>query len=355
MNAHFTRLAARLPFCLYVCAVALLLSAPAAAADSRASTVPASATAGFDVPGYIAELDRWSAELARPGGQPPAGWQAMRQSLPAAWTVDAGGQRFNISTAWLAQGLEKLSRESPESDAVRRGLQARVAAMREQASAFGATAGFEAAGASGARAKLDRIMNRREFRNVRRPAGPNWLQRLRERLATVLAELLYVTFGRIGTSPRAGRVIVWSIIALAFAAMAIWLKRMIARSSPEPLLRLEAPLFRSRDWRQWAAEAAATANTGDYREAIRCAYWSAVLRLEEAGTWRPDRARTPREYLRLLPSASAHRPPLADLTRRFELSWYGNRPTGTGDFQLALQQLERIGCALSSSPATARS
>jgi Domain of unknown function (DUF4129) len=60
--------------------------------------------------------------------------------------------------------------------------------------------------------------------------------------------------------------------------------------------------------------------------------------------WRPDSARTPREYLRLLPSASEYRPALADLTRGFELVWYGTQPADSRAFARTMAQLEELGC-----------
>jgi Domain of unknown function (DUF4129) len=60
--------------------------------------------------------------------------------------------------------------------------------------------------------------------------------------------------------------------------------------------------------------------------------------------WKPDRARTPREYLRLLSSSSEHRETLTALTRIFELSWYAKRDSNEGTFSQTLQALEKLGC-----------
>jgi hypothetical protein len=69
-----------------------------------------------------------------------------------------------------------------------------------------------------------------------------------------------------------------------------------------------------------------------------------VSRLESDGVWRPDKARTPREYLNAIPAVSENKPPFAALTRTFEAAWYGGRPASAGDFERFMTELERLGC-----------
>ena len=59
--------------------------------------------------------------------------------------------------------------------------------------------------------------------------------------------------------------------------------------------------------------------------------------------WKPDRARTPREYLRLL-GANEYRETLTALTRIFELAWYAKRDASEKTFSETLQELEKLGC-----------
>jgi hypothetical protein len=60
--------------------------------------------------------------------------------------------------------------------------------------------------------------------------------------------------------------------------------------------------------------------------------------------WPPDRARTPREYLRLLPWSSGYQPALTALTRDFEVVWYGKQEADAQAFSRALERLEQLGC-----------
>ena len=88
----------------------------------------------------------------------------------------------------------------------------------------------------------------------------------------------------------------------------------------------------------------AAAERGDWREAVHLAYWAGISFLEAQGLWRPDRARTPREYLRLLPPANTARPALQALTRSFEQIWNAQRPASDSDYGAALSHLEALGC-----------
>ena len=100
----------------------------------------------------------------------------------------------------------------------------------------------------------------------------------------------------------------------------------------------------ARSWRAWLAEARLMAQQQEWRNAIHLAYWAGISFLESGGAWKPNRARTPREYLRLLGTRKPEYPSLAALTRKFELVWYGDRAAGALDFQETLGQLEKLGC-----------
>jgi Domain of unknown function (DUF4129) len=109
------------------------------------------------------------------------------------------------------------------------------------------------------------------------------------------------------------------------------------------------------DSRLWAKEALAAAERGDYREAIHCAYWAAVVHLEGLGMLKGDRARTPRESLRLLDLHPKEQRLLQEFTGKFELVWYGYRAASAQDWSDARTHLEKMGCLTPSIAATANS
>jgi hypothetical protein len=93
-----------------------------------------------------------------------------------------------------------------------------------------------------------------------------------------------------------------------------------------------------------ALEAVALARAGHVRDAARVAYRAAVRRLEEEGALRADEARTPREYLRLLPSPHRRRPALAALTATFERIWYGSSAAGPDEGDRIVALLQDLEC-----------
>jgi hypothetical protein len=87
----------------------------------------------------------------------------------------------------------------------------------------------------------------------------------------------------------------------------------------------------------WMREAEDHAAAGRFRDAVHCLYWASIVALEGQRLWQPDRARTPREYLRLLDPTSATAPLLRRQTFSFETIWYGLRPAARLDYDSALE------------------
>lgn len=127
--------------------------------------------------------------------------------------------------------------------------------------------------------------------------------------------------------------LVWALIRIE--------RRSRIKLDPEPMAVSGAPS--AREWQLWLADANTMAEQDLWREAIHFLYWAAIARLESRGLWPVDRARTPREYLSLLPASDARRPNLANLTRSFERTWYGGRQADLADYEAALKQASVLG------------
>jgi hypothetical protein len=132
--------------------------------------------------------------------------------------------------------------------------------------------------------------------------------------------------------------------ALAVLVTAFLIFRVIRQSARLESVVPEVVPVSAKSWRAWMEEAQGAATKGMWREAVHLAYWAGISFLEQNGMWKPDKARTPREYLRLLPAGSESRPPLSDLTRKLELTWYGNQPAGPETFSETVTLLETLGC-----------
>ena len=281
---------------------------------------------------YLSELHRLSQAIDNLQNDPRACSKLVR-TLPARWVVHSDGQTFEIGTDGLMDQLAELQK-SPH-DAVQ-GLRQRIRALQSDAEAFAQPP----ADVSGLRVRLNNILSRPEFRDVE---GPTWWDRLTGRIARLVARLLTRIFGS-SAFPVVNQIAVWTVMILAVIAAAWWTyKAMMRNARVETIIQGPAPVS-AKSWSVWMNEAHSAAREGRWRDAIHSAYWSGVGCLEDQGEWRPDRARTPREYLRLLPLASGYQTALSGLTRQFETVWYGYEQAGPESFKEALLYLDTLGC-----------
>jgi len=192
------------------------------------------------------------------------------------------------------------------------------------------------------RNSLNAILARKEYRGVSETsAKEHFVEWLENRLADLLAML--ERFG--SRSPwiaSAFRI----LLLVALCVGLVWALVRIERRSrirlvPEPISISGAPS--AREWQLWLADAHTMAAQDLWREAIHFLYWAAIARLESRRLWPADRARTPREYLELLPAADSRRLKLTTLTRSFERTWYGGRDASPSDFNAALKLAAELG------------
>jgi hypothetical protein len=282
---------------------------------------------------YRAELDRLIVATAgidlRRGDIPH-----LVDSVPNSWRVEVGGRRFDVPADWLRRELGAVAGRPDRRAAARIGD--RLRRLRAELDAYEAPPRVF----RDERARAAEILAAAEFAGVH---GPTWFDRLRQRALGWLIGLVDRLLGS-STIPAIGRVAVTLLVILAIAALAIFVYRGFRRSARvESVLPDELPVS-ARPWTEWLAAARAAADEGRWQDAVRLAYWTAISFLESARVWPPDRARTPREYLRLLGPASEHRPALAALTGTFELAWYAGREADADTYSKAVGELERLGC-----------
>ncbi len=318
----------------------LILSAGAVAPSCRAERYTALSLAG-----YRDRLENLSSAAARLRDHPEEA-ALLARDLPEGWTVVVEGQRFEVPLDPLRRELEAVEGGKEGRAQASEQIEQRLAAMRADAEALAVPAWYANARA---REKLDAILSRREFRGL---GGPTWLDRAWERLAERALELLRWLFRPLDRLPRASRRLFWILALIPAGLLAYWLARSLLRRPPPVELALEAAPAATA-WQVHLRNARAQAAQGNFREAIRLAYWVAVARLGEQGVWEVDRARTHREYLRLLSSDAPARAPFAEVVGRFERVWYAGRPAASEDFESALAQLENLGCLPHSTPVTA--
>jgi hypothetical protein len=304
-----------------LCIFSLWLPAHAAATKTERT---------YSFPEYVRELDR----LAAVARQSPINRSAIDTAisdLRGGIKVEGGGQAFNVNTESITDHLEKL-----KSGADTRDLLQRIQILKDDAQAFQQPP----SDASSSRATLNQILARPEFNQVR---GPSWLDRLKYKIQLWIYRLLFHFFNS-SSAPVVGRVFVWGLVVLAVVVLAMVVYRNLKQNARIEAINTGPSSVSAKQWRVWMDEAQAAAARGLWREAVHLAYWAGIAFLEANGMWRPDQARTPREYLRLLPESSGHRSTLSRLTRQFEVTWYANKEAGPETFSETLGYLENLGC-----------
>jgi hypothetical protein len=324
-------------FGLLIWRAVLLMSISLSVAAFADPQPAAPQTNALTVSEYVRELDRLASstkQLAHSEEVHP-----LLNEIPTTWRVQSAERTYEMSSEWLRHDLEEWQKKpGPE---IQTRIVSRLQMLRAEAASFQDSAAQDSApDISRKRALLNGILAGREFQSLH---GPTWLDRLKQRLVQALIDLLSRIFHS-SSIPTISNVLVYGLMALALLAVAYWMYRTIRNNAGVEAIVPLTLTVSSKGWKIWMKEARAAAESGNWREAIHLGYWCGISFLEAQELWRPDAARTPREYLRLLPGASEHREPLRKLTRTFELVWYGTQAADANAFSETLAQLEKLGC-----------
>lgn len=316
---------------------ALLLWCLAAGAQAPPSDAPPAADA-VSIATFHAQLGsirEQVRQVAEHAGDAPQ----LEESIPPVVHVHADDGDYTVSFLWLRAGLDELPRVQADKQ------KAKVDDMLAQLDELDRqVAGYERpADLSAARTQMSEILARREFRNSK---GQSWITHLKQRILEWIGRLLGRAFSHVGDLAWLSKLIMGAVVLGALGLLGYWIVRLVGRDAAAEKHSFEGDgeIPSSRPWQTWLADAQRAAAAGQWREAIRLCYWSGISRLESGGAWPPDRARTPREYLALMPSVHVERGSLQELTRRFELAWYAQMPVGQEDFAAARATAERLGC-----------
>lgn len=320
-----------LPFAFLLAISALR---PVSALGQAANAEPQSLT----LPQYIAQLDRCAAVL----NAVPINRDAVRQlhaTLPPSWTVTSGSARYTLDMAWLSAGLAGIEQNASAQSDVLAQTRERLDVYLQEARSLERPASASENSAQ-ARGRLDKILSAKEFRGQN---GPSWTDVALQRVRDWINRQLERIFGPL-RARQIGNIVAWSLVSLVGLLLMFWTLRLLLRPGERADMDLRGATPIGRDWRKWLREAREAAKRGDYRAAIHAAYWAAIVRMEEMKTLPEDRSRTPRESLKLIDRGSPVYAPLLQLTRRFELVWYGYRAATPADWDDAAHQLETLGC-----------
>jgi hypothetical protein len=276
---------------------------------------------------------------------------------------------FEVHWGWLRTALH-LSQSAPAEDRARymREAQAQLEAMAretgppqhspdqaqphpEQVQPAGKPAQPDPAFVR-ARSAANEVLRTPEFAG---DSGPTWLDRKIAWLESLIARLFSGVSALGSAAPWLGTVLEWLLFVSAAVGLVVFLLRTLARQRMRLALGEAAPAATAwdREATGWAQLAEAHAAAAEWREAVHCLYWAAIVLLESRRAWRHNPTRTPREYVRLLKAGSARQQGLRGLTQILERVWYGQRAATVEDYRSAQSCFAQLESAVESSGAGA--
>jgi uncharacterized protein DUF4129 len=286
---------------------------------------------------YKTQLEHYTAEIRKIADHPEHAVDVNRDA-PRTLPLHTPAGDVNVSLEFLHTELEKYLTVAPSfKPPILSHLSDRINAMRDEADAFGQARD----GSAATRQRLDQILAAREFGGV---SGPTELELLEQRIRAWLRDKWSKLFPKTPDLDQLGQILVWIMIAVASSVFIVWLYRQSRERLTDRPRQIMPFAPSARSWRSWLSEAQGKAALGEWRQAIRLGFWASVSRLEGEGVWRPDKARTPREYLNAIPAGDDTKAPFTAVTKTFEAAWYGRRPASADDFQRFMTEIEKLGC-----------
>src|SRR5205807_8272089 len=110
--------------------------------------------------------------------------EQLKASIPAQWTVEHDGISYVVPTRELSDGITAVGENPTKAKQTRKFLSERLAALKASAQSLedmtaSATSLAPGENSADARARLQRILSRREFGSVKQPT---WWDRLKQRI-----------------------------------------------------------------------------------------------------------------------------------------------------------------------------
>ncbi|MFZ0919354.1 MAG: DUF4129 domain-containing protein [Candidatus Dormiibacterota bacterium] len=280
------------------------------------AAAPARAAASCVTLEYIALLGRADAALMSVPAEPAAALAALTQAESIAPS----------SSRELAPILAALGASPPDVTGSRQRIDLIVTTL---ALPSGSACTVDSRAAENA---LHQVYASSVFADLDQNPSPSLL----ERIGAVINSILSHLFGLLGNR---GSILLGLLVLGAITAFVIYRLRGVAGGRralgpDEPATAGDDP---EREWQH----ALASAQRGDYREAIRRAFRSALLEVADRRA-HLDRAWTTREMLATLSGDAELLAAVAPAAASFDRAWYGGAPVGADDWEVARGRCESV-------------
>lgn len=294
-------------------AVAISLTLMTAGAPAAA---PAQAAGPCVTLEYIALLGRADRALAAIPPQPPAALVAVTQAEDLAPSASAE----------LAPIIAGLTASPPDVSGSRQRINLSVTTLALPA---GSACSVDSQAAENA---LHQVYSSSVFADLDQNRSPSLLERIGAAVNWILSHL----FGLLGSG---GSILLGLLVLGAIVAFAIYRLRGVAGGRralgpDEPATAGDDP---EREWQL----ALAAVQRGDYREAIRRAFRSALLDVADRRA-HLDRAWTTREMLATLSADAELLAVVAPAAAAFDRAWYGGGPVGADNWEIARARCDAV-------------
>lgn len=253
---------------------------------------------------------------------------------------DGTKDEFELHWQWLRAALTKAKAAKPEERAtLLHEAQGQLAELAQESG--GAAIEGQDQEFSRARKEANAVLARGEFQLS---GGPTWWERLTAWAMGWIGRF-FTGVAEVGiAAPWLGKLLAWLFFVGAAVGLLFFVLRNVARQRLRISLGHTAlhhtPWDREAD--DWAMRAEQHAAAREWREAVHCVYWAAIVALEERRAWRHNPTRTPREYVRLLKPGSTQQQGLRRLTQIFERIWYGLREANAEEYAEARSMYEGL-------------
>jgi hypothetical protein len=280
------------------------------------AAAPARAAASCVTLEYIALLARADAALMSVPAQPAAALAAITQAESIAPS----------SSPELAPIQAALGASPPDVTGSRQRIDLIVTTL---ALPSGSACSVDSRAAENA---LHQVYASSVFADLDQKPSPSLL----EQIGAVIDWIVSHLFGLLGNR---GSILLGLLVLCAITAFVIYRLRGVAGG--RRALGLDEPATAGDDpEREWQ-HALASARRGDYREAIRRAFRSALLDVADRRA-HLDRAWTTREMLATLSVDAELLAVVAPAAASFDRAWYGGAPVGAGDWDVARGRCEAV-------------
>jgi hypothetical protein len=204
------------------------------------------------------------------------------------------------------------------------GVFAQTTAPAAKNGADATTLANESANFEHARQVADAVLKGPEFQ---RELENSWWEKKKQQFGNLVVRAVAKVAKAGRTVPWLTKALEWGLFGGAAVGLLLFLLRELRRQRAHVSLSdgaVKAEVW-TREADDWSQRAERFAHQEQWRDAVHCLYWAAIVLLESRRAWRHNPTRTPREYVRLLKAGSAQQESLRGLTQIFERSWYGLR------------------------------